>query len=81
VRVQRDELDAIETFANVLFDLKEAPFSLLQTLARFVEDESRHAEAGQIALRELGYEPFSVPCSVIGINVRASMPPASKWFT
>jgi hypothetical protein len=76
VRVQRDELDAIETFANVLFDLKEAPFSLLQTLARFVEDESRHAEAGQIALRELGYDPFSVPCSVIGINVRASMPPA-----
>ncbi len=75
VRVQRDEIDAIETFANVLFDLEGASFEVLATLARFIEDEARHAEAGHIGLNELGLEPFSVPCSVIGINVRAPMPP------
>ncbi len=75
IRVQRDELDAIETFANVLFDLEDAPFDTLLSLARFVEDEARHAEAGHIALLELGFDPFSIPCSIIGINVRAPMPP------
>lgn len=74
-RVQRDEIDAIETFANVLFDLKDAPFEILMSVARFVEDEARHAEAGHVLLAELGYDPYSIPCSVIGINVRAPMPP------
>lgn len=74
-RTQRDEIDAIETFANVLFDLGDAPFELAEQLARFVEDEARHAEAGHALLASLGYDPFALPCSIIGINVRAPMPP------
>ncbi|RUV40033.1 MULTISPECIES: hypothetical protein [unclassified Mesorhizobium] len=74
-RVQRDEIDAIETFANVLFDLDDAPFELVEQLARFVEDEARHVEAGHAMLANLGYDPFELPCSIIGINVRAAMPP------
>ncbi|AZV79017.1 ferritin-like domain-containing protein [Parasedimentitalea marina] len=74
-RVQRDEIDAIETFANVLFDLDDAPFELVEQLARFVEDEARHVETGHAILANLGHDPFEIPCSIIGINVRAPMPP------
>ena len=75
IRVQRDEIDAIETFANVLFDLSAAPFDLQMDLARFIWDEARHAEIGHQALRRLGYEPFEMPCSIIGINVRSPLAP------
>jgi len=75
VRVQRDEIDAIETFANVIYDLASISIEQLRVLARFVADEARHAEAGQLALQHLGFDPFAVPCSVIGINVRSPMPP------
>lgn len=74
-RTQRDEIDAIETFANVLFDVHAKPFELAEQLARFVEDEARHVEAGHALLAELGHDPFALPCSIIGINVRAPMPP------
>jgi len=74
-RTQRDEIDAIETFANVLYDLEDAPFELAEQLARFIEDEARHVEAGHAMLASLGYDPFTLPCSIIGINVRAPMPP------
>jgi hypothetical protein len=74
-RTQRDEIDAIETFANVLFDLGGTPFELAEQLARFVEDEARHVEAGHAILASLGCDPFALPCSIIGINVRAPMPP------
>lgn len=73
-RVQRDELDAIETFANVIFDLRPS-FELEAMLARLVWDEARHAEMGQQNLERLGYEPFSIPCGIIGINVRSPLPP------
>lgn len=75
LRTQRDELDAVETFANVLFDMPEAPFDFQMDLARFIWDEARHAEIGHQALARLGIDPFDVPCAVMGINVRAPLPP------
>ena len=75
IRVQRDEIDAIETFANVLYDLPSAPFDLQFDLARFIWDEARHAEMGQQSLARLGFDPYSVPCGIIGINVRAPLAP------
>lgn len=75
IRVQRDELDAIETFANVLFDFDRAPFEFEMALARFIWDEARHSEMGHQSLERLGYEPFEVPCGIIGINVRSPLPP------
>jgi hypothetical protein len=74
LRVQRDELDAIETFANVLFDMR-LPCEEELLLARLVWDEARHAEMGQRQLSRLGYDPFAIPCGVIGINVRSPLPP------
>lgn len=70
--VQRDELDAIETFANIIYDLKYS-FELECFLARLVWDEARHSEMGQQNIRRLGYDPFDVPCGVIGINVRSPL--------
>jgi hypothetical protein len=75
IRVQRDEIDAIETFANVLYDLTCAPFDFQMDLARFIWDEARHAEIGHQSLAHLGYDPFEVPCGVIGINVRSPLAP------
>lgn len=74
LRVQRDELDAVETFANVIYDMRP-PFELELVLARLVWDEARHAELGQQSLARLGFEPFAIPCGVIGINVRSPLPP------
>ena len=75
IRVQRDELDAIETFANVLHDFERAPFDFELALARFIWDEARHSEMGHQSLERLGFEPFEVPCGIIGINVRSPLPP------
>jgi hypothetical protein len=75
IRVQRDEIDAIETFANVLYDLPSPPFDLQMDLARFIWDEARHAEIGHQSLSRLGFDPYDVPCGVIGINVRSPLPP------
>lgn len=74
LRVQRDELDAIETFANVIYDLRP-PFELESLLARLCWDEARHAELGQQNLARLGHDPFAIPCGIIGINVRSPLPP------
>jgi hypothetical protein len=75
IRTQRDEMDAVETFANVLFDLERPPFELMMALARFIWDEARHSEMGQQTLQSLGYDPFAMPCGIVGINVRSSLPP------
>lgn len=74
LRVQRDELDAVETFANVIYDMRP-PFELELLLARLVWDEARHAEMGHQSLARLGFEPFAIPCGIIGINVRSPLPP------
>jgi hypothetical protein len=75
IRIQRDEIDAIETFANVLHAYSHDSFELVADLSRLVSDEARHAELGHRALEDLGIDPFSVPCSTIGIVVRAQLPP------
>ena len=75
LRTQRDELDAIETFANVLFDDDGHPFEFELCLARFIWDEARHSETGQGALARMGFDPFEIPCGIIGINVRTDLPP------
>lgn len=75
-RTQRDEIDAIETFANVLYDYGDTiPFEFQHDLARFIWDEARHAEIGQQLLKSMGYDPFDIPCGLIGINVRTELPP------
>lgn len=78
-RTQRDELDAIETFANVLFDLRGKDFEFELFLARLVSDEARHSEMGQQWLSRAGYDPFEVPCSTIGIDVRTTMQPYTAF--
>src|SRR5262249_13447580 len=52
-----------------------APFDFEMALARFIWDEARHSEMGHQSLERLGYEPFEVPCGIIGINVRSPLPP------
>lgn len=78
-RTQRDELDAIETFANVLFDLRGSNFEFELFLARLVSDEARHSEMGHQWLSGVGYDPFCVPCSTIGIDVRTTMQPYTAF--
>jgi hypothetical protein len=75
IRTQRDEIDAIETFGNVLHDFKNIPFNLEYDLARFIWDEARHAEIGHELLKKLGLDPFEIPCNILGINVRSPMSP------
>jgi len=74
VRVNRDEIDAIETFCLVYFDLlDDAPLDMLYDLARTAWDEARHALLGQRLLEHLGHDPFTFPCSMIGIMVRSML--------
>lgn len=74
VRVNRDEIDAIETFALVYFDLlDEVPLEMLHDLARTAWDEVRHALLGQRLFEHMGLDPYAYPCSMIGIEVRARL--------
>lgn len=72
--IQRDELDAIETFARVvaaeLLDMQT-----LKDLSQIVADEGRHCMAGELMLAALGANPFDVPVGVIGSEIRRSMSP------
>jgi hypothetical protein len=80
VRINRDEIDAIETFALALFDLvPEAPLDVLRHLARLTWDESRHAAGGHALLAERGFDPFEFSCSTIGIRLRAAMDGWDAW--
>jgi hypothetical protein len=74
VRINRDEIDAIETFCLVYFDLMPTcPLAMLHDLARTAWDECRHALLGHELLAHLGLDPFGQPCSMIGIAVRAAL--------
>ena len=74
VRVNRDEIDAIETFALVYFDLMgEVPLPMLHDLASTTWDEVRHALIGQRLLEHMGLDPYAYPCSMIGIEVRSRL--------
>jgi hypothetical protein len=80
VRVNRDEIDALETFALVLFDLvAEADLESLRHLARLTWDEARHAAIGQELLRERFGDPFAHECSMIGIRIRGQMSGWNAW--
>ncbi|WP_330334620.1 hypothetical protein OHS33_35890 [Streptomyces sp. NBC_00536] len=80
VRVNRDEIDALETFALALFDLvAEADLESLRHLARLTWDEARHAAIGQELLHERFGDPFAYECSMIGIRVRGQMTGWHAW--
>ena len=75
--VNRDEIDAIETFGLVLFDLlPEIPLEMINDLGRFCADEARHAWIGRDLIEAHGLCNETLPVSTIGIDVRAQM---SGW--
>jgi hypothetical protein len=79
-RVNRDEIDAIETFALALFDLMPvASLETLRHLARLAWDESRHAATGHALLAERGFDPYELSCATIGIRLRAAMDGWDAW--
>jgi len=80
VRVNRDEIDALETFALALFDLvEEAPLPVLRHLARLAWDEARHSACGHALLAEQFGDPYAHECSMIGIRVRGGMGGWDAW--
>jgi hypothetical protein len=74
VRSQRDEMDAIETFGNALYEIRDVPFGFDYDLARIIWDETRHTELGHKAMEALGYNPYDLLNRLIGIKVRTKMP-------
>jgi hypothetical protein len=73
IRSQRDELDAIETFCNVLYEIRDVPFAFDYDLARIIYDETRHTELGHKALVKKGFDPFDLASRLMGIKVRTKM--------
>lgn len=61
LRTQRDEVDAIETFGTLLWDVRFTNFDSEYHLARITWDESRHTEIGHMALTAAGYDPWELP--------------------
>jgi hypothetical protein len=74
VRTQRDEMDAIETFGNVLYEIRDVPFGFDYDLARIIWDETRHTELGHKAMEALGHNPYDLLNRLLGIKVRTKMP-------
>jgi hypothetical protein len=74
VRSQRDELDAIETFCNVLYEIRDVPFGFDYDIARIIWDETRHTELGHKAMEALGHDPYDLLNRLIGIKVRTKLP-------
>jgi hypothetical protein len=74
VRTQRDEMDAIETFGNALYEIKDVPFGFDYDMSRIIWDETRHTELGHKSLQSLGYDPFDLMNRLLGIKVRSKMP-------
>lgn len=74
VRSQRDELDAIETFSNALYEIQDVPFGFDYDMSRIIWDETRHTELGHKSLEALGYDPFDLMNRLLGIKVRSNMP-------
>jgi hypothetical protein len=73
VRTQRDEMDAIETFGNVLYETVNVPFGFDFDLSRIIWDETRHTELGHKTMEALGYDPFDLLNRLLGIKVRAKL--------
>lgn len=70
----RDEVDAVETFALVLFDLlNKVPAAMIRDLGQFCADEARHAMIGEHLLFTYGVNADELPVSTIGIDLRIRM--------
>jgi hypothetical protein len=74
VRTQRDEMDAIETFGNVLYEIQDVPYGFDFDIARIIWDETRHTELGHKTIQALGYNPFDLLNRLLGIKVRSKLP-------
>lgn len=61
LRTQRDEVDAIECFGTLIWDIRFTDFDAEYNLARITWDESRHTEIGHKALAAAGYDPWELP--------------------
>jgi hypothetical protein len=61
LRTQRDEVDAIEAFGTLIWDIRFTDFDAEYNLARITWDESRHTEIGHRALAAAGYDPWELP--------------------
>jgi hypothetical protein len=61
LRTQRDEVDAIETFGTLLWDIRFTEYDSEYHLARITWDETRHTEIGHRALTAAGYDPWELP--------------------
>ena len=75
LRTQRDELDAVETFARALASESDLTASEFVDLATIVADESRHALLGELGLADCGLDPFAIPIGTIGALLRSRMDP------
>ncbi len=60
LRTQRDEVDAIECFGTLVWDIRFTNFDAEYNLARITWDESRHTEIGHKALAAAGYDPWEL---------------------
>jgi hypothetical protein len=61
LRTQRDEVDAIEAFGTLIWDIRFTDFDAEYALARITWDEARHTEIGHRALAAAGYDPWELP--------------------
>ncbi|WP_330961988.1 hypothetical protein [Photobacterium sp. 53610] len=75
LRTQRDELDAVETFARVVAAQQQLNNQELLELSRIVGDEARHVLTGELALANLGHDPRAIPVGVIGSLLRRELSP------
>ena len=75
MRTQRDEIDAIEAFGTLLWDVRFSDFEAEHHLARITWDEARHTEIGHMALSAAGYDPFELPCRLTSSTCRGPIEP------
>ncbi|MBA3708972.1 MAG: hypothetical protein H0W83_09165 [Planctomycetes bacterium] len=75
IRAQRDEIDAIEAFGTVLWDIRFSDFDSEYRLARMVWDEARHTEIGNRSMMALGFDPFELPNRLTPSTCRGPMEP------
>jgi hypothetical protein len=75
IRTQRDEIDAIECFGTLLWDIRFTDFDAEHHLARIAWDEARHTEIGHMALAVAGYDPFELPNRLTSSTCRGPIEP------
>ena len=75
LRTQRDELDAIETFARIVAAEPRLDHTEILILSKIVGDEARHVLIGELGLSDLGQDPYVIPIGVIGALLRRELSP------